>query len=459
MTGHQPNEFSNQYKEMPDDEPLHLKVDPDASENDPPQEVHDLNTSATDNLPQTAQFNSAQPSTVNSPFKASRSLEHNDPHAYRASMVSLQPPPPPKKRPRYPYGFWFILLLLLFCVLGNQIEGLRANITAGTLSMLGPTFPSSIEARIDAGLILDRNGAQSDARDVLERAAKDSETYFGKNNYKTIYANIILADALQKQYYPAKSKNYYDRSVTLMEEYLPLLDHAVGTVPADIGDKLYFLGWSFSNYGEADLAARIYKAAAPFQKDRNKWRYVNCYIYQGEQLSGAGKYKEAQPVLEEALKLMPMLSSEDRKAESMTWYGKNLNELGRYPEAEKTLREALPVAQAVLGPAGWYTLRIKMELARALAAQGRKSEAMDLLDQVSKTPNKRDWDTAYAKVVKANVFRDAHEFAKAEELYKTAIANKRNDEDGPYLYWIEEQYAKMKEMQKSFAGTSSKKKP
>lgn len=457
MTGHQPNEFSSQFKEMPDDEPIHLKEDPVEGENVPPQEAHDLNTSATDNLPQSSQFTRDQPSRTDPAFKATRSLEHNDSHAYRASMVSLQPPPPPKKRPRYPYGFPFIFLLLLLCVMGNQIEGLRANITAGTLSMLGPTFPSSIEARIDAGLILDRNGAHGDAQDCLERAAKDSETYFGKNNYKTIYANIILADAFQKLYSPSNSENYYDRSVTLMEEYLPLLDHAVGTIPADIGDKLYFLGWAFGDYGEADLAARIYKAAAPFQKDRNKWRYVNCFIYQGEQLSGAGKYKEAQPVLEEALKLMPMLSSDDRKAESMTWYGKNLNELGRYTEAEKTLREALPVAQAVLGPAGWYTLRIKMELARALSGQGRTSEATALLDQVFKTPNKRDWDTAYANVVKANILRDAHQFAKAEELYKTAITNKKNDEDGPYLSWIEEQYAKMKDMQKSFAGTASKK--
>jgi tetratricopeptide (TPR) repeat protein len=96
-----------------------------------------------------------------------------------------------------------------------------------------------------------------------------------------------------------------------------------------------------------------------------------------EELYRAGKYSEAAPIAERALKLTRAQQGEDHidTASRMIWLGTIYRDQGRYPEAEPLYKRSLAIREKALGPDHPHVGIALNSLAGLYRAEGRYAEA------------------------------------------------------------------------------------
>lgn len=148
---------------------------------------------------------------------------------------------------------------------------------------------------------------------------------------------------------------------------------------------MYNLGLHYEREGQPERAFPLFEEA--IRRGRQVYPPGHAHlrtmlINYGASLHEQGQLEEADRVLGEIAETLRMVMPEGSRAigHSHYWYGRNLSAMGRYAEAETVLRRAVSNYEA-RAPDSPRTHRIRIELAWALAQQGKASEAIALLEE------------------------------------------------------------------------------
>ena len=202
-------------------------------------------------------------------------------------------------------------------------------------------------------------------------------------------------------------------------------------------------------------------------RDRLEWAGVQFQI--GCTLFNQGQFREAEPILREALKeheaalgaedphtlsalnhLANVLYREGKDAEAEATYRRSvaleekvdgpdhantviartdlaavLDDEGKYAEAEAEDRTLIKVEEKLLGPEDANTLGLRTNLANALDSQGKYAEAeaenRDVIKLEEKALGQRDPETLNTRIDLANVLVHQGRYAEAETEYRAVI--------------------------------------
>ena len=192
-----------------------------------------------------------------------------------------------------------------------------------------------------------------------------------------------VAEALHEYYVlgladgtPADYEAAFARALALYEE------NGLGRSPAALHD-MYNLGLLREGRGDHEGAFALFRRAIALGREvlpPGNASLTTMTTNYGASLHERGRLAEADRVLagvaEATRRTLP--DSAAAVGHSHYWYGRNLLALGRSREAEAALRTADAVA-SLLAPGSVRHHRIRIELAWALARQGRHAEAEPLL--------------------------------------------------------------------------------
>jgi tetratricopeptide (TPR) repeat protein len=161
---------------------------------------------------------------------------------------------------------------------------------------------------------------------------------------------------------------------------------------------------------------------------RKQLREATMIHSSGKELGEKGKYREAEPLLCQALLIRQRILGEENPdtVRSRGDLAGSLNDQGKYADAEPLYRQALAICQKMLGEGHPDTARNYTGVAGALTAQGRSIEADPLaregLTICQKLLGEDHPETARSYVGVANTLHGQGRYAEADPLYRKALA-------------------------------------
>jgi CHAT domain-containing protein/tetratricopeptide (TPR) repeat protein len=171
------------------------------------------------------------------------------------------------------------------------------------------------------------------------------------------------------------------------------------------------------------ILASLISTPAPAQEAR--WKELDARV---EQLYEQGKYNEALPVAEEALRVAEATFGAEHlnTATALSRLGWTYSALGKYDEAEPLYKRILAIGEESNVPDHPYLASILDNLAVLYIKKGKYAEAEPLfkrilaIDEKSKGPDHPDVATSLTNLVK--LYSIQGRYAEAEPLFKRSLA-------------------------------------
>lgn len=164
--------------------------------------------------------------------------------------------------------------------------------------------------------------------------------------------------------------------------------------------------------------------ATPAWAQEARWKELDAQV---DQLQKQGKYKEALPVAEEALRVAETTFGAEHlnTATALSWLGTICRFLGKYADAESLLKRSLAIREKTLGPDHPDVAESLNRLGDLYDAQGKYGEAEPLYERGLATREKAlgpdHPDVATSLNSLANLYDDQGKYAEAEPLYKRSL--------------------------------------
>jgi CHAT domain-containing protein/tetratricopeptide (TPR) repeat protein len=164
--------------------------------------------------------------------------------------------------------------------------------------------------------------------------------------------------------------------------------------------------------------------AVPMRAQEGRWRVL---VKQANELRGEGKYGEAIPVAEEAVRVAEKTFGANHPAVaiSLNLLGAIYDDEGRYAEAEPLFKRGLAIREKALGPDSADVAKSLNSLAFLYYHEGRYAEAEPLFKRAlairEKALGPENAEVAVTLNMLASMYQRQGEFAKAEPLFKRSL--------------------------------------
>jgi tetratricopeptide (TPR) repeat protein/tRNA A-37 threonylcarbamoyl transferase component Bud32 len=246
---------------------------------------------------------------------------------------------------------------------------------------LGPEHPDVATVMNNLGTLSLEMGKYEAARQFYERALAIREKAFGPDHRD-------VAQCLNNLAILASSTGDYETARRLYEQASVTLERALGPDHPDVAQSLNNLGNLFKSTRDYNQAQRYYerslaireKVLGPEHPDvaRSLNNLANL-------MKATGDYDEAIRLHERSLTIRENSLGPDHPAvtRSLTNLGNVLKSAGDYTRARPLLERALTTRERTLEPAHPRVVTALYNLACLSALQGRRQEALDLLQQAS----------------------------------------------------------------------------
>src|SRR3984885_7224775 len=162
----------------------------------------------------------------------------------------------------------------------------------------------------------------------------------------------------------------------------------------------------------------------PLRAQEGRWREL---VKQANELRESGKYTEAIPVAEEAVRMAQKTfgGNHPALAMSLNLLGAIYDDEGRYADAEPLFRRGLAIREKALGPDSAEVAKSLNSLAFVYYHEGRYADAEPLFKRAlairEKTLGPENAEVAVTLNMLASVYQRRGEFAKAETLFKRSL--------------------------------------
>jgi tetratricopeptide (TPR) repeat protein len=237
-----------------------------------------------------------------------------------------------------------------------------------------------------------------------------------------------------------------------------------GTLGEDHPETLHILtylgGW-LDEMGQLEEAERLHRQAVAgleAEVGRDDRRTLSAKIWLGTNLISRGKINEGEKILLEIIRIAgDRFGKDDRLTLSgELWYGRSLERLGRYPEIEQRLGEALDLSRSALPEGDLVTAGLAQTVARGLAAQGRRGDAIELLREARESYQLQGAGITFmaldatADLWRAMVALEQH--AEAEDVLKSTLEECRSKlgEGHNFTFWALAMHADHLRLQRRF---------
>jgi tetratricopeptide (TPR) repeat protein len=162
----------------------------------------------------------------------------------------------------------------------------------------------------------------------------------------------------------------------------------------------------------------------PLAAQETRWKELSA---QAEQLQKQGKYAEALPVAQEAVRVAEATFGDQHPntAAALEKLGEVYQAQGKYPEAEPLFKRALDIREKALGAESLELAQSLNSLGELYRAQGKYAETEALLKRSlairEKALGPEHPDVASSLNNLANLYRDQGKYAEAEPLCKRSL--------------------------------------
>jgi len=223
----------------------------------------------------------------------------------------------------------------------------------------------------------------------------------------------------------------YQKAAALSAQLLPLIATTKGRQSEDYANALVVHSVDLMNAGRAREAEPIVREALKLHQDIFGLRHpetLTAYNNLAANLFGQGRYADAEPIYRKVLALrQEVLGRKHREtASSLSNLALNLMLQGRRSEAEPLNREALALRTDILGSEHEETVSSLNNLAGNLQLQERYAEAEPLFRQAlsirTKISGKQHPETLVVLDNLATILNKLERFEEAEPLHRRAYA-------------------------------------
>ncbi|MGO9918547.1 MAG: tetratricopeptide repeat protein [Isosphaeraceae bacterium] len=179
---------------------------------------------------------------------------------------------------------------------------------------------------------------------------------------------------------------------------------------------------------DAEWRLKTLRLVAPMpHADRVAYRSATTMTEQAGPLVAQGKYAQAQPLLEKALKIRRRLLTDDnpRTAESYNGMGSSLSSQGKYTQAQPLYEKALEIYRRLFTDDNPHTAATYSNVGMNLNAQGRYAQAQPWLEKALEicrrllTDDHADTAGSYSNV--AYNLNHQGKYAQAQPLFEKAL--------------------------------------
>lgn len=237
----------------------------------------------------------------------------------------------------------------------------------------GENDPRTVQLSAEYGLALERSGDALGAEEVLRRAYGRQIELYGEDNPATSYIRGYLAFSLMSQRKFADAEPLLRTTMEMGRKH-----DAVGNSTFNDTMNLGFVLRELQRFADAE---RLYREAldmvpAAFPPDRHAVMRATVHTYLGMTLQGQGRNTAAEAMLESALAALPDVD-ETRRTRASAWRGlaAAARAGGDHAASEAASRKAMALYDADT----WWHADAAVDVAEALASQGRHAEAQQLL--------------------------------------------------------------------------------
>ncbi|HWJ36785.1 MAG TPA: serine/threonine-protein kinase [Steroidobacteraceae bacterium] len=302
--------------------------------------------------------------------------------------------------------------------------------------LLGSDDPKTLEFMSLLGVILSREGRETEADTLLRQTIALQTRVLGPDNLSTLETKGALALSLVRQGHNAEA-------ATLAREATAGESRLLGSDNIKTLRSMNTLATALKGDGHFDEAERIFHQL--LETERRSLGADHPYILGtmhnfANMLEEQGRYEEAEIMQKEALAIeRRILGAEHPDTVSTLTMLANtvLRDSSRKAEAEALYREAVATALRVVGPEHPVTTRAEEGLASVLSSEHHNNEAetifRKILDTRQKVLGPDNMDVLFAQYNLADVLAKEKRFAEAEKLLtKTLEQQKRMlDTDDP----------------------------
>jgi tetratricopeptide (TPR) repeat protein len=239
----------------------------------------------------------------------------------------------------------------------------------------GEGDPRTVQLAAEYGLALERSGDALGAEQVLRRAYARQIELYGEDNPATSYIRGYLAFSLMSQRKFADAEPLLRTTMEMGRKH-----DAVGNSTFNDTMNLGFVLRELQRFADAETLYREALAMVPkaFPPDRHAVMRATVHTYLGMTLQGQGRNAEAKDMLESALAALPDVD-ETRRTRASAWRG--LAAVARAAGDHVASVAASRHALALYDPGTWWHADAAVDVAEALASQGRPAEAQPLLQE------------------------------------------------------------------------------
>jgi serine/threonine protein kinase/tetratricopeptide (TPR) repeat protein len=247
--------------------------------------------------------------------------------------------------------------------------------TAGRLNTLDAAPETEAELRGTLGHVYREIGEYAAAEAMHRRALAIRKGLFGHRSLPAAESLSDLAEALRDQ----------NRAEILQREALSIRRELLGSTHPAVGLSLYRTAMTLSRRDRgADAEPLLREAIALLPNGGNDDPGISPRDQLGLALAYQGKYREAEGQLREALAARRKVTAAPNPLlggalHNLAWV---LREQGKLAEAEPLFAEALEVRRAVLGRRHNYLLQTLVVFSESLRRQGKLEEASRLAGEV-----------------------------------------------------------------------------
>jgi len=289
---------------------------------------------------------------------------------------------------------------------------------------LGENNPETLESRNQLGMILDREGKDTEAERVTRDALDRERRVLGVEDPKTLDALENLAVIQEKQgKFAEEEKLLRELWATKSRRYGRDDPQTIRTM-SDLGSALAF-------EGRSEAAGALFTETVELERrvlGPDHPQILATMHNMANNLQQEGRYADAERVYREVLEIENRVlgANHPDTANTMTTLANAIVNLpGRNREAETLYRQSLATEVKVLGEEHPYSVRSMEGLANLLAAEGHSAEAENMQRKILairlKTLPPEHTDTLLSQYNLAAVLLKERRMDEAEKLFKDTL--------------------------------------
>jgi non-specific serine/threonine protein kinase/serine/threonine-protein kinase len=300
----------------------------------------------------------------------------------------------------------------------------------------GPEDPKTLEFMRLLGIILFREGRDSESDTLLRQTIELQTRVLGSGNLSTLETKDALALALVRQAHNSEA-------ATLEREVIAGESRILGSDNIIVLRSMNTLASALRGESRFDEAERYFRQVLEIERRSLGADHPSTLTTMhnlANMLAEQGRYDEAEVMYRDTLATQRRILGPEHPetASTLTTLANTVaRDSSRKAEAEALYRDAVATQLRVVGPEHTFTTRAEEGLANVLSSEHRNNEAETIFREILKTRQKTlgpdNTDVLLTQYNLADVLEKQKRFAEAEELLAKTLEQQKRvlDTDDP----------------------------